>query len=143
MSHFRSSALIENIELKVKYVLAANKDDLRSPILKEQFFEKDTSHKVAEYRITHTLHSYSRAANRGFTAADILRVLDFGVRIYKQGYIFHYIIRKYVPSSVDSKVLERISNMVVVTDSNEEVIITCYKSRDAARHIRRKSKVKK
>ena len=93
------------------------------------------------YSINHTKHSKRRASQRGFTESDLLDALDYSIVIRKQGLFFYIVTDSKIPESMLESRRNKIKNMVVVVAGDSDIVITCYKSKNGLKHIRKKSHV--
>lgn len=89
--------------------------------------------------IKFSLHGKTRLSQRGIKEETVLKVLQFGVIIHKQGLKFHFL-----PKS-KRKVLGEIEwedtrDLLVITNQNRTEVITCYKNPKAVHEVKRKSK---
>lgn len=93
-----------------------------------------------EYRYAWSLtnHCETRMAQRGLNYEHLLMAMEYGKMIFKQGLTFYVVTRRSLPGGLDSSLASKLDNLVVVV-SADGAIITCYKSKNAIKHIRRKS----
>ena len=68
-------------------------------------------------------HCMTRMKQRGITRKMAQLVMENGNAIYKQGLKFHY-VTKAKAEKLGPFYKESIANLIVITDSNEKVIIT-------------------
>ena len=106
--------------------------------LKVQARDEDTGF-TQEFRFSHTWHSLERASRRGIDARTLETVLTYGEEVHKQGLVFCIMGKNQVPERM-SKDRDKLVNTVVVLDGTSETILTCYRSSNPHRHIRKKSK---
>ena len=92
------------------------------------------------YRLEHTEHSRIRTSQRGIDDSLIPYVLDFGNHFLRQGYSFYVIAKNHLPQQMPFWLKEKLNNLVVVMGGDSNKIITCYKSSNAMRHIKKKLK---
>jgi len=85
-----------------------------------------------------TDHAQKRISQRVKNYENILLTLEYGDTIFKQNLCFYIATNKSIPENIDSKMRENTLNTVVVT-SSDGAIITCYKSSNALKNIRKKS----
>ncbi len=133
---FRNKQLPLNIQYSTTFSLG----DYRLPVIKESILNAKSTKILSEVLISHSLHSYRRAKCRGFRTEDIMSVIEYGQVVFKQGLCFYIVRKRFLPESLDSKIIERINNMVVVTNYLGDTLITCYKSKNTSIHLRKKSK---
>ena len=135
----KATTFPNRFEPQVTYSSDFSSGERKYPVIKEKYFDPITAESMGEYKISHSCHSYQRAKNRGLSTQDLWLAIDYGEMNQKQGLIFYLVLDKNLPSSMDTKTKEKINNMVVVTNGDSSQILTCYKSKFASRHIRRKS----
>lgn len=123
------------------YSLSFDDDTDNAPLIQERIYEASTDKTIATFSIHHSLHSFARANFRGINSLEIMHALEYGEITNKQGLFFYLVKMKNIPQSVDRRIAERINNLVVVTNSIGDTIITCYKSKDASKYLRKKSKM--
>lgn len=95
--------------------------------------------KVAEFSFNCTKHLQHRAAQRGLAYDRMLKVIEYGEAVFKQGLTFYTVTKRAFPAYARPDDLERLNNWVVVV--KDSVVITCYRAKNGIRHIRRKSAV--
>ena len=98
----------------------------------------ENSGKQYNYSMMHSNHSKKRAAQRGFTETDILDALDYSEVIRKQGLFFYTVTNSKLPDALPEKRRKKLNNLVVVVSGDSDSIITCYKSRNNIKHIKKK-----
>ena len=129
------------VNIKFSTHVEFNSDNYRTgTVIKELIYDSVSDNLIGEFSINHSLHSYKRAKCRGFSTEDIMSVIEFGELIFKQGLCFYIALKRHLPEFVDSKTIDRINNMVVVTNNLGNALVTCYKSKNASTHLRKKSK---
>lgn len=94
---------------------------------------------VEVFTFTHTNHSFKRSAQRGINDNNMAIVILYGEPFYKQGLIYYVLGNDRIPESL-LKDKEKLRNTVVIVDGDSDTIITCYRSKQPYKHIRRKSK---
>ena len=125
-----------NIEFSVSYALK-NKG---LPVIDEEYYDENTHKLLNRFSLKHSVHSYKRARNRGITTEEILAVIEYGEVIFKQNMCFYIARKKFLPPTLDSHIVDKINNMVVVTNEEGDCLITCYKSKDSSVNLRKKTK---
>jgi MoxR-like ATPase len=90
-----------------------------------------------EYDITP--HAVKRAAQRGISEKMMSLALKHGDVIHRQGLQFYISNEKELKGILSSAEIDKYKNVVVVVSKCNK-IITCYKNRDARKHISKKSK---
>lgn len=98
----------------------------------------DTS-KENSYPFVHTNHSLIRSNQRGISNLAISLAIEYGRCFQRQGLDFFVLGTKSLPKNIENNIKEKIENTVVILTPNNE-IITCYKERNAMRHISKKQK---
>ena len=96
--------------------------------------------KQVEFEYHHSLHSQQRSKQRGIDKDKLSIALSYGNAYYKQGYIFYVLGEDQIPEYLTAKKSKYV-NTVVVTDSESDRIITCYRCKEPHRHIKKKSKI--
>ena len=108
-------------------------------ILNRRIYEEKQK-KELKYSIKHSKHSLKRASQRSIRNESILNVLDFGISFHRQGLVFYTIKETALSLKLDHKMKEKIKNLIVVMNGNETQIITCYRAKNAIKHLRQKRK---
>ena len=104
--------------------------------LNVQEFEANLS---VSFFFKHSWHSFIRAAQRGVTLNSIRTTLQYGKSVYKQGLIFYILGQSNIPESL-CKEMKKLVNTIVIVSGTSNEIITCYRSSDPFKYIRKKSK---
>jgi len=102
------------------------------------FWDPDT-HRVEKIRLNHTVHSRTRAAQRGIDHDRIDTVMVYGKSVYKQGMVFMYLGKDQVPDHL-ARHRDKYANTVVVLAGDSGTVITCYRCPNPAKHLRLKQK---
>lgn len=89
--------------------------------------------------IKFSLHGKARLSQRGIKEDAVLKVLQFGEIIHKQGLKFHY-LPKSKGKTLGQKELEETRDLLVITNLNRTEVITCYKNPKAVHEVKKKSK---
>jgi hypothetical protein len=93
--------------------------------------------------IPRTLHATVRQQQRGMTDEILAFVLDFGDVHYGRGVAWYTVRERSLPSYLrGSQLAERARSWVVLAWTGEgstETICTMYRTRNASRHVRRKT----
>lgn len=99
-----------------------------------------TENMKSEHRFAWSLtsHCETRMAQRGITYENVLMAMEYGRMVFKQGLTFYVVTRRSLPKGMDSSLASKLDNLVIVV-SGDGAIITCYKSKNGIKHIRRKS----
>ena len=87
----------------------------------------------------HSKHSLLRASQRGIHNTHLDVVIRIGKVQYRQGLKFHYITSRQL-SKCDPILRDKVRNLIVVTATDSNTVITCYKNVKAIGRIKRKSK---
>lgn len=82
-------------------------------------------------------HCEDRLSQRGISYKHMLMAIEFGEVFFKQGLVYYTVIAKSLPNNLCQNEAKKINNIVVVVSSDGE-IITCYRSKNAIKHIKRK-----
>ena len=96
--------------------------------------------KVYQWNIENSTHASKRIEQRGLSNEILYLAMDYGIPIFKQGLIFYVVTRKTLPVSLKSDLYEKLDNLVVVVSPDTNEIVTCYKSNNGLKHIKKKSK---
>lgn len=96
--------------------------------------------RCANYSLEHTDHSIARSAQRGISDREIILAMDYGTRFFKQGMVFYAVRKKDLPKDMKHGLREKLNNTVVVMSGDSNQIITCYRSANAMKHLKNKSK---
>jgi len=93
--------------------------------------------RVAEFTFKCTRHFEQRAAKRGLSMENMLKVIEYGEAVFKQGLTFYTVTKRSFPAYAKARDIERLNNWVVIVGDNAEVV-TCYRSDNGIRHLNRK-----
>jgi hypothetical protein len=91
----------------------------------------------AEFTFKCTRHFEERAAKRGLSMEDMLKVIEYGEAVFKQGLTFYTVTKRSFPAYGKTRDMERLNNWVVIVGDHAEVV-TCYRSDNGIRHLNRK-----
>ena len=97
------------------------------------------SGKTEEYTFRRTNHCIIRASQRAITNDKLKLVLTYGEAYYKQGLIYYVLGETSIPKE-HKKNSSKLINTVAVVDGGSDTLITCYRSRNAHKHIKQKQK---
>ena len=125
-----------HIEYSVRFAQTGN----LLPVITEDYIEDDSQRLLAVVTLRHSTHSYKQARMRGFTIKDLLAVIEYGDVYVKQDLCFYIARRNHLLPYLESKLVDRLNNMVVVTNLAGDCIVTCYRSKNSSAHVKRKSK---
>jgi hypothetical protein len=84
----------------------------------------------------HSEHSYKRACQRGMQQNVIADTIQFGEAYFKQGMIF-YVLGDRQQKSLRT---DKSKNTVVIVAGDSNMIITCYRSSNPFKHLKKKQK---
>lgn len=122
------------------YIVKTKMKHTATLVIEEVIMDKNHKKVMGEYKFTHTKHSFQRCLERNIKAAQLLTVLVFGIQIQKQNLVFHIASRQCTAQCIDSSAKKQLEGLVVVTDSTQSVIITCYRNKHSLKNIRKKLK---
>lgn len=88
----------------------------------------------------HSKHSSRRANKRNINQKNIADVIEYGRVFFKQGMIFYVLGEHQLPDSLIKKGHDKSQNMVVVIAGDSNTILTCYRSKNPFKHIKKKQK---
>lgn len=88
----------------------------------------------------HSKHSFRRATKRNINQKNIADVIEYGRAFFKQGMIFYVLGEHQLPDSLIKKGHDKSQNMVVVIAGDSNTILTCYRSKNPFKHIKKKQK---
>lgn len=94
---------------------------------------------IEEYTFSQTNHCIIRASQRAITNDKLKLVLIYGEPYYKQGLIYYVLGESSIPKE-HKKDCKKLINTVVIVDGNSDTLITCYRSKNAHKHIKLKQK---
>lgn len=94
---------------------------------------------VQQFDIKFSIHGKARLSQRGIKELAVLKVIQYGEIIYKQGLKFHY-LPKSKSKVLGQKELEDTRDLLVITNQNRTEVITCYKNPKAVHEVKKKSK---
>ena len=106
-------------------------------VLKWKVFDNN---KTEEVSFEYTTHSKERSAQRNICSKKIEIVMDYGKTIFKQGLIFYILGYKNIPEVISPKERKKFKNLIVVVSLDSDKIITCYRSKNPFKHIKKKKK---
>ncbi len=91
------------------------------------------------YNFSQTNHCVTRASQRAITNDKLKLVLTYGEPYYKQGLIYYVLGESSIPKE-HKKDCSKLKNTVAIVDGGSDTIITCYRARNAHKHIKHKQK---
>jgi hypothetical protein len=98
------------------------------------------SEATLDFTFRHSRHSRKRAKQRGIYGEKIGIALAYGEPVYKQGLLYYILGDKNIPEQWEKKKGE-IRNTIVVVNGGSNRVVTCYRSKNPFKHIRKKSKI--
>lgn len=102
--------------------------------------KNELTNKQHEVHFTHSNHSLHRSSQRGVNNDKLSLVLEFGDCMFKQGLNYFIIGSKNRYKGLSDRDFEKVKNTVVVVAGDSSCIITCYKSDNPFRNIKKKTK---
>jgi len=78
-------------------------------------------------------------SQRGITPEAIKTCIRYGEVIYKQSLKFFFITKKQM-DQLPSKIRGKVKDLIVVTNSETDCVITCYRNANAPHRIKKKPK---
>jgi len=88
----------------------------------------------------HSNHSLERACQRNITKQDITVAIEYGDTFFKQGLIFYVLGKNNLPQNIKRRSPKKNSNLVVVISGDSNIILTCYRSQNPFKHLKKKQK---
>ncbi|SDL59684.1 protein of unknown function [Kriegella aquimaris] len=98
--------------------------------------QSEKLHKSAELSYQHSTHSFKRSRQRNISDKDISLAIEYGEAYFKQGMIFYVIGENSIPRYLNLK--HRPKNIVIIVSGNSNCLITCYRSKNPFKHIKKK-----
>jgi hypothetical protein len=92
-----------------------------------------------EYTFVQTKHCIARSCQRAITSDKLKLVLTYGEPYYKQGLIYYVLGESSIPKE-HKKNTSKLVNTVAIVDGSSDTILTCYRSKNAHKHIKNKAK---
>jgi len=87
----------------------------------------------------YSFHSEIRMSQRGISPEAIKACIRYGEVIHKQSMKFFFVTKKRL-DLLPPKLKEKVRDLVVVTDLNEDCVVTCYRNAHAPHRIKKKPK---
>lgn len=116
----------------------SSSDHMEKKELNQKFFLPN--HDLIEFSVVHSVHSRRRADQRSIDDRTIMRVLTFGTVYYRQGMIFYTVLEKNHTLNLSHRDWEKMKNLIVVLGEDNVEIVTCYYSKNAIKHLKKKQK---
>jgi hypothetical protein len=85
-----------------------------------------------------TNHAQVRLSQRGIQPDAVQLAIDYGQRVFRQGYVFYFLGIKDIPAFVLPCMRDKVSNTLVVCRG--QLVITAYRNAKGIRHVLRKMK---
>ena len=109
--------------------------------LKLSWEVKDDDLKKSEIlNFNHTQHSLIRASQRNIYSKNISIAIEYGQEFFKQGLIFYVLGENNLPKNITHSERKKYENIVVVVSGDSNTILTCYRSKNPFKHIKKKQK---
>ena len=89
-------------------------------------------------RFSHSQHSFKRANQRNISSRNISEVIEYGKAFFKQGLVFYVLGEHNLPKSLNQN--DKSKNIVVIIAGDSNTILTCYRSKNPYKHIKKKQK---
>jgi hypothetical protein len=99
-----------------------------------------SSQKECSIIFMHSKHSLQRASQRGLSKDKIAFTIEYGECYFKQGLVYYVLGEKKLSNNKSMNEKNNPKNIVVVVDEDSNMVLTCYKSENAHKKIKRKSK---
>lgn len=84
-------------------------------------------------------HAAKRVSQRGIEPAVIAEIVQYGTRIYKQGFVFHFMPKADIQLYYHKDDRKRFESVIVLT-GQDGCVVTTYRNPDAVGEIKRKPK---
>jgi hypothetical protein len=88
----------------------------------------------------HSQHSFERSNQRNIDAHNITETIEYGTAYFKQGLIFYVLGENNLPIHISKRSGNNNSNLIVVVAGDSNTILTCYRSKNPFKHIKKKQK---
>jgi hypothetical protein len=88
----------------------------------------------------HSQHSLERSNQRNISPNKIAQAIEYGTAYFKQGLIFYVLGDKSIPDYFTKKSKNNKANLIVVVAGDSNTILTCYRSKNPFKHIKKKQK---
>jgi hypothetical protein len=92
-----------------------------------------------DFNFIHTSHSNKRSCQRGVNTDKIIIALEYGNTTFKQGLLYYVLGEKDIPAHLQHH-KNKFMNTVVIVSGDSNVIVTCYRSKNAVKNIKLKPK---
>jgi hypothetical protein len=91
------------------------------------------------FPLNFSTHSQKRTSQRGISREYIQIALNYCESFFKQGLIYHIVKDNQLPDTLNPHISEKIRNLVIVIANDSSDVVTCYKSNNAIKNIKRKT----
>ncbi len=105
----------------------------------EILFRTSCDQSIMEYQLIHSSHSKVRSNQRGISDEAIAMATEYGVCYYSQGLNFYVLGKKEIPFQL-KKQASKYENTIVVTATDTNKVITCYRNNNPHYWIKHKRK---
>jgi hypothetical protein len=112
---------------------STNQLDIRYRVIENDF------RKGLDFNFSHTQHSNKRSCQRGINKDKIIIALEYGKATFKQGLLYYVLGEKDIPAHLQHH-KNKFMNTVVIVSGDSNVIVTCYRSKNAVKNIKLKPK---
>jgi len=85
----------------------------------------------------HSDHSLRRANERNIKSKNIADVIEYGKAFFKQGMVFYVLGEQHLSDAI---IQHKSQNMVIVVAGDSNTIVTCYRSDNPFKHVKKKQK---
>jgi hypothetical protein len=96
--------------------------------------------KSVTLNFNHSQHSFKRSNQRNITPNSIAQAIEHGTAYFKQGLIFYVFGDKSMQVNIEKKSRNKNSNLIVVIAGDSNTILTCYRSKNPFKHVKKKQK---
>ena len=94
-------------------------------------------------RVALSKHAKQRGAQSNLSEQDVELVRRYGVLEHRTGVRFYFMRRREVERNRYAEPrLEKLHDIVMIVSSDDRMVITVYRNRNALKEIRRKSKIR-
>ncbi len=118
----------------------SNVNEITNDLVISWEVKDDQLNKSETLNFNHSLHSLKRANQRNIDSQIISVVIEYGTEFFKQGMIFYVLGENDLPANSYYFERKKFRNLVVVVSGDSNTIITCYRSKNPFKHIKKKQK---
>lgn len=131
---------LKPIQMRTPDVIRFSKETTMSNQMQIEFKVIDEdSRRPFSMQFLHTKHSIRRSAQRGIGNSKIAVALKYGDNFFKQGFIYYVLSQHNIPDFLKKDSKKLLNTVVVVSEKTNE-LVTCYRSINPFKHIKRKPK---